>query len=114
MNARGGGGWGEARERVERCTTTKYHDDAAVGTRLTPSKNDRRCLPCFLRASQFPTSLLLVVSSCWYLPVAAAAAVAAARHPILDAVTPGFHGISSLREREYTGCLVIGGANRRG
>ncbi|KYN20469.1 hypothetical protein ALC57_07375 [Trachymyrmex cornetzi] len=40
----------------ERCTTTKY-DDAAVGTRLTPSKNDRRCLPCFLRASQFPTSL---------------------------------------------------------
>lgn len=48
-------------ERVERCTTTKY-DDAAVGTRLTPSKNDRRCLPCFLRASQFPTSLSLFLS----------------------------------------------------
>lgn len=58
-------------ERVERCTTTKY-DDAAVGTRLTPSKNDRRCLPCFLRASQFPTSLLLVVSSLAVSPVARA------------------------------------------
>lgn len=78
-------------ERVERCTTTKY-DDAAVGTRLTPSKNDRRCLPCFLRASQFPTSLLLVVSSLVVSPVAA---FATQRHPILDAVTPGFRGISS-------------------
>ncbi|KYM77921.1 hypothetical protein ALC53_11609 [Atta colombica] len=43
MNARVGEPRGERKrsERVERCTTTKY-DDAAVGTRLTPSKNDRR------------------------------------------------------------------------
>ena len=33
-----------------------------VGTRLTRSKNDRRCLVCFLRASQFPTSVALAVA----------------------------------------------------
>lgn len=51
---------------------TMYHHEvrrgAAVGTRLTPSKNDRRCLPCFLQASQFQP-LLLVVSSCCYPPL---------------------------------------------
>jgi hypothetical protein len=95
------------------CTTTKY-DDAAVGTRLTPSKNHRRCLPCFLRASQFPTTLLLVVSSCWYL----SRCRSLRRHPILGAVTPGYRGISSpslpppspVYPSGYTGCPVIGGA----
>lgn len=51
---------------------TMYHHEvrrgAVVGTRLTPSKNDRRCLPCFLQASQFQP-LLLVVSSCCYPPL---------------------------------------------
>lgn len=104
----GASGGERRRERVERCTTTKY-DDAAVGTRLTPSKNDRRCLPCFLRASQFPTSLLLAVSSCWYLSRLPLSRYAG--HPILDAraqrLPPGFRGILSFREyiREYTRCL---------
>lgn len=50
---------------------TMYHHEvrrgAVVGTRLTLSKNDRRCLPCFLQASQFQP--LLVVSSCCYPPL---------------------------------------------
>lgn len=80
-----GGRGGEWREkRRERCTTTKY--DAVVGTRLTPSKNDRRCLPCFLRASQFPTSswpfLAAVIPRCY-----CCSAADRERHPIPDAVT---------------------------
>lgn len=91
-------------ERVERCTTTKY-DDAAVGTRLTPSKNDRRCLPCFLRASQFPTSLsswsflAAGISRCRSLRPAPNSRRGYARHS-RDIVAP----------REYTGCSVIDGA----
>lgn len=69
-----------------------YHHEvrrgAVVGTRLTPSKNDRRCLPCFLQASQFQP-LLLVVSSCCYPPLLLLLSSAAFEwHAISDAVNP--------------------------